>query len=128
MEYVIRFQNTGTDTAFTVKVLDTLDTDLDIFSVRSGVSSHNYSFRMHGPRVLEWTFYNIKLPDSTTNEPASHGFVTFTVNQVKNLPDGTEINNRVGIYFDYNDPIITNTTSHIIARYSWLAGQKHQDT
>jgi hypothetical protein len=116
MDYVIRFQNTGTDTAFTVKILDTLDTDLDIFSVRSGVSSHNYSFRMHGPRVLEWTFYNIKLPDSTTNEPASNGFVTFTVNQVKNLPDGTEINNRVGIYFDYNDPIITNTTSHIIAR------------
>ncbi len=116
MEYVIRFQNTGTDTAFTVKILDTLDTDLDIFSVRSGVSSHNYSFRMHGPRVLEWTFSNIKLPDSTTNEPESNGFVTFTVNQVKNLPDGTEINNRVGIYFDFNDPIITNTTSHIIGR------------
>jgi hypothetical protein len=116
MDYVIRFQNTGTDTAFTVKILDTLDTDLDIFSVRSGVSSHNYSFRMHGPRVLEWTFYNIKLPDSTTNEPASHGFVTFTAKQNKDLADGTEINNRVGIYFDYNDPIITNTTSHIIGR------------
>jgi alpha-tubulin suppressor-like RCC1 family protein len=116
MDYVIRFQNTGTDTAFTVKILDTLDTDLDIFSVRSGVSSHSYSFRMYGPRVLEWTFNNIKLPDSTTNEPESNGFVTFTVNQVKNLPDGTEINNRVGIYFDFNDPIITNTTSHIIGR------------
>jgi hypothetical protein len=116
MDYVIRFQNTGTDTAFTVKILDTLDTYLDIFSVRSGVSSHNYSFRMHGPRVLEWTFYNIKLPDSTTNEPASHGFVTFTAKQNKDLADGTEINNRVGIYFDYNDPIITNTTSHIIGR------------
>ena len=116
MDYVIRFQNTGTDTAFTVKILDTLDTDLDIFSVRSGVSSHNYSFRMHGPRVLEWTFNNIKLPDSTTNEPASHGFVTFTAKQNKDLADGTEINNRVGIYFDFNDPIITNTTSHIIGR------------
>jgi uncharacterized repeat protein (TIGR01451 family) len=116
MEYVIRFQNTGTDTAFTVKILDTLDTDLDIFSVRSGVSSHNYSFRMYGPRVLEWTFNNILLPDSTTNEPASHGFVTFTAKQNKDLADGTEINNRVGIYFDYNDPIITNTTSHIIGR------------
>ena len=116
MEYVIRFQNTGTDTAFTVKILDTLDTDLDIFSVRSGASSHNYSFRMHGPRVLEWTFYDIQLPDSTTNEPASNGFVTFTAKQNKDLADGTEINNRVGIYFDYNDPIITNTTSHIVGR------------
>ena len=124
MEYVIRFQNTGTDTAFTVKILDTLDTDLDIFSVRSGVSSHNYSFRMHGPRVLEWTFYDIQLPDSTTNEPASNGFVTFTAKQNKNLPDGTEINNRVGIYFDYNDPIITNTTSHIVMRLPGFTGER----
>lgn len=116
IDYVIRFQNTGTDTAFTVVVRDTLDVDLDIFSVQSGVSSHNYTFKMFGPRVLEWTFNNILLPDSTTDEPASNGFVTFTVNQNPNLPDGTVINNRVGIYFDFNAPIITNTTTHTINR------------
>ena len=116
LEYKIRFQNTGTDTAFTVRIIDTLEQDLDIFSVRSGVSSHDYHFRMHGQRVLEWTFYDIQLPDSNVNEPASHGFVTFTVNQVKDLPDGTEINNFADIYFDYNAPIRTDTTSHIIGR------------
>ena len=116
IDYVIRFQNTGTDTAFTVVVRDTLDVDLDIFSVQSGVSSHNYTFRMYGPRVLEWTFNNILLPDSTTDEPASNGFVTLTVNQNPNLPDGTVINNRVGIYFDFNEPIITNTTTHTVNR------------
>lgn len=116
IDYVIRFQNTGTDTAFTVVVRDTLDVDLDIFSVQSGVSSHNYTFRMFGPRVLEWTFNNILLPDSATDEPASNGFVTFTVNQNPNLPDGTVINNRVGIYFDFNAPVITNTTTHTINR------------
>ncbi len=116
IDYVVRFQNTGTDTAFTVVIRDTLDIDLDIFSVQSGVASHAYTFQMHGPRVLEWTFNNILLPDSTTNEPASNGFVTFTVEQVQDLPDGTEINNTVGIYFDFNEPIITNTTSHIIGR------------
>ena len=114
MDYVIRFQNTGTDTAFTVVIRDTLDLDLDIFSVQSGVASHAYSFQMYGPRVLEWTFNNILLPDSTTNEPASNGFITFTVNQVPDLADGTEINNTGNIYFDFNPPIITNTTSHII--------------
>jgi uncharacterized repeat protein (TIGR01451 family) len=116
MDYVIRFQNTGTDTAFTVVVRDTLDMDLDIFTVTSGVSSHDYNFRMHGPRVLEWTFNDILLPDSTTNEPGSNGFVTFSVHQVKDLLDGTEINNLVGIYFDFNEPVITNTTSHIVDR------------
>ena len=116
IEYVIRFQNTGTDTAFTVTIRDTLATDLDIFSVVSGVSSHNYTFQMYGPRVLEWTFSNILLPDSTTDEQNSHGFVTFSVDQNPELPNGTEINNSVGIYFDFNEPIITNTTSHIVNR------------
>ncbi|MBI3134421.1 MAG: T9SS type A sorting domain-containing protein [Bacteroidetes bacterium] len=114
MDYVIRFQNTGTDTAFTVVIRDTLDLDLDIFSVQSGVASHDYSFQMYGPRVLEWTFNNILLPDSNVNEPASNGFLTFTVNQVPGLADGTEITNTGNIYFDFNPPIITNTTSHII--------------
>ncbi|MEX2484172.1 MAG: T9SS type A sorting domain-containing protein [Brumimicrobium sp.] len=114
LQYVVRFQNTGTDTAFTVVIRDTLDTDLNIFTVTPGVSSHNYTFRKYGPRVLEWTFDDIMLPDSTTNEPESNGFVTFTVDQVPDLPNGTIINNQADIYFDFNAPIITNETDHLI--------------
>jgi uncharacterized repeat protein (TIGR01451 family) len=114
IEYRIRFQNTGTDTAFTVIIRDTLPQELNIFSVESGVSSHPYSFRMYGPRILEWTFNNILLPDSTTNEPASNGFVKFKVSQNPNLAIGTTIENRAGIYFDFNPPIITNTYLHTI--------------
>ena len=114
LQYVIRFQNTGTDTAFTVVIRDTLDTDLNIFTVTSGVSSHQYDFRMYGPRVLEWTFNNILLPDSTTNSDGSNGFVTFHVEQVPNLAPATEITNDADIYFDFNDPITTNTTMHRI--------------
>ncbi len=116
MQYVIRFQNTGTDTAFKVVIRDTLETDLNIFSVVSGVSSHNYSFRMYGPRILEWTFNDIMLPDSFVNEPASNGFVTFTVEQNENLPSGTSIDNSAAIYFDFNAPLITNTSHHEIQR------------
>ena len=114
LQYVIRFQNTGTDTAFTVVIRDTLDTDLNIFTVTSGVSSHQYDFRMYGPRVLEWTFNNINLPDSSTNQEGSNGFVTFHVDQVPNLAPATEITNDADIYFDFNDPITTNTTIHRI--------------
>jgi uncharacterized repeat protein (TIGR01451 family) len=114
LQYVIRFQNTGTDTAFTVVIRDTLDIDLNIFTVTPGVSSHNYEFRMYGPRVLEWTFNNILLPDSTTNEPESNGFLTFHVEQVPDLVPGTEITNDSDIYFDFNEPITTNTTMHRI--------------
>jgi uncharacterized repeat protein (TIGR01451 family) len=114
LQYVIRFQNTGTDTAFTVVIRDTLDFDLNIFTVTAGVSSHQYVFRMYGPRVLEWTFNNINLPDSTTDQEGSNGFVTFHVEQVPNLAPGTEITNDADIYFDFNDPITTNTTMHRI--------------
>jgi uncharacterized repeat protein (TIGR01451 family) len=114
LQYVIRFQNTGTDTAFTVVIRDTLDTDLNIFTVTSGVSSHQYDFRMYGPRVLEWTFNNINLPDSTTNQEGSNGFVTFHVDQIPNLAPGIQITNDADIYFDFNDPITTNTTIHRI--------------
>jgi len=114
LQYSIRFQNTGTDTAFRVVVRDTLDTNLNIFSVVSGVSSHSYEFTMYGPRVLEWTFDNILLPDSNINEPESHGFLTFTVDQIPNLSHGTDIQNSADIYFDFNAPIITNQAVHKI--------------
>jgi uncharacterized repeat protein (TIGR01451 family) len=114
LQYLIRFQNTGTAPAYTVVIRDTLDTDLDIFSVTPGVSSHEYSFTIYGERVLQWTFNNIMLPDSFSNEEESHGFITYTVNQLADLQDGTAINNSAAIYFDSNEPIITNTSLHTI--------------
>jgi uncharacterized repeat protein (TIGR01451 family) len=120
LEYVIRFQNTGTDTAFTVVIRDTLSQDLDLFSFNSGVASHNYSFRMYGPRILEWTFNNIMLPDSNVNEIESHGFITFRVDLVDSLLLGTVIENSAAIYFDYNAPIITNTSMHTLSNLQLL--------
>jgi len=120
LQYLIRFQNTGTDTAFTVVIRDTLSADFDIFSVTNGVSSHDCSFRMYGPRILEWRFDNILLPDSTINETESHGFVTFTVNQIPDLPLGTVLNNTAYIYFDYNEAVVTNTTMHTLGNFELL--------
>ena len=114
VDYMIRFQNTGTDTAFKVVIKDTLDQDFQILSVRAGVASHPYTFNMYGQGVLEWTLDEILLPDSTTNETASHGFVTFRVDQLPNLKNGTVLENEASIYFDFNDPVITNTTRHVV--------------
>lgn len=135
LQYIVRFQNTGTDTAFNVVILDTLDQDLDALSFRSGPASHAHSHRILGNNVIEWTFPNIMLPDSNVNEPASHGFVSFTIDQMPDLPEGTIINNSVGIYFDFNAPVITNTTVHTInyefsgtdvvsacGSYTWIDG------
>lgn len=116
IEYRIRFQNTGTDTAFTVIIWDTISPLLDVTSIRPGASSHAYSWRVFGENaaVLEFTFANILLPDSTTNEPASNGFVLFKINQQVNNPIGSVILNTAGIFFDFNEPIFTNTSMHTI--------------
>ena len=114
LEYKIRFQNTGTDTAFTVVIRDTIASELDIPSIHAGAASHPYSWRIYGGNILEFTFNSIMLPDSNINEPASHGFVEFKIAQQPDLPNGTVINNKAGIYFDYNEPIITNQTVHTI--------------
>lgn len=114
IEYLIRFQNTGTDTAFSVVIRDTLSQYLDPTSIELGASSHPYRFEVYGTGVLKFNFTEIMLPDSIVNEPASHGFVKFRAKQRYNNALGAVIENRAGIYFDFNAPIITNTTYHTI--------------
>lgn len=114
MQYQIRFQNTGTDTAFTVVIEDVLDEDLDVTTIRPGLSSHDYAVEFEGNNKLIFRFDNIMLPDSFINEPASNGFVSFTINTHENLPIGTLIENTAAIYFDYNEPVITNTVINTI--------------
>jgi len=125
MEYLVRFQNTGTDTAFTVIIRDTLDPSLSVFSVTAGVASHPYNFRMYGPRVLEWTFDNIQLPDSNVDEPNSHGFVKLMVDMEPGTPLGTVINNTAAIYFDFEAPVITNTTMHTVGVFELPTSSEH---
>ncbi len=108
LDYMIRFQNTGTDTAFTVVVADKISEYLDLSTLRVGSASHDYTYSLEEDRTLTFRFDNILLPDSTTNEPASNGFVAFTLQQKADNVDGTIIDNSADIYFDFNDPIITN--------------------
>jgi uncharacterized repeat protein (TIGR01451 family) len=112
LEYLIRFQNTGTDTAFTVVVRDTLPSVLDLTSIRTGPASHDYQFETTGQNVLIFRFNNILLVDSFTNEPASHGFLSFKIEQQPDNAYGTLIQNSAAIYFDFNPPVITNVTQH----------------
>ncbi len=113
IEYRIRFQNTGTDTAFNVVLVDSISPSLNLNSIRIGSSSHDYTWELEG-RTLKFNFDNIMLPDSNVNEVASHGFVNFSIQQVADLADETHISNAADIYFDFNDPIRTNTEFYTI--------------
>ncbi len=121
IDYTIRFQNTGTDTAFKVVLVDTLDSSLDISTFMQGASSHPYSLEVSGKGnpILTFTFNNIYLPDSNVNVLASNGFVSFSISAFSNLADETIIENEAAIYFDYNSPVITNTVYHTIGEPKW---------
>jgi len=120
LEYVIRFQNMGTDTAFIVVVKDVLSSDLDFGKFEMLDASHSYSLSKKGD-TLAWRFANILLPDNKTDEPKSHGFVRFKIQPKKGSKDGVEISNQAAIYFDFNEPVITNTVLNTLGE-PWTVG------
>jgi len=116
LTYKIRFQNTGNDTAFTVVLVDTLDVEhLDITTLEVLSNSHPYTLTVEDAQILTFTFNDILLVDSTANEQASHGFVTFKIKQNVDNQIGDVIMNKAYIYFDYNEAIATPRVFNTLA-------------
>ncbi len=113
LDYTITFQNTGTSPAVNVILLDTIRPELDIASFEMKSASHPCHVQLEG-RELTVIFSNIMLPDSGTNFEGSMGFASFTLKPVSGLAEGTELHNSAGIYFDYNQVVLTNTTLNTI--------------
>ena len=126
IDYVIRFQNTGTDTAFSVVVTDTLPATLDPATIEVGAASHAMSWNLTGHGILRFNFPNILLPDSNVNEPLSHGFVGFRIRPRLPIEPGTLIENTANIYFDFNPPVITEP-SVLVAEFSTEAAGSSSD-
>jgi uncharacterized repeat protein (TIGR01451 family) len=117
LTYTIRFQNTGTDTAFNVRLEDQLSDNLDHLTFKPIAASHDYRASMDETGLVKVFFDNILLPDSTANQTLSNGFFTFDVNTQPGLEDFTAINNTAGIFFDFNQPVITNTVNSTIIEF-----------
>ena len=113
IQYTIEFQNTGTAPAYQVVVIDTIDVSLPIDGITMIGSNHKYRVDING-NVLRWTFENINLPDSSQDEPNSHGYISYSATLKNGLNAGTVIKNKAYIYFDYNAPVITNQTSNTL--------------
>ncbi len=109
--YTIHFQNTGTAPAMNIRLVDTLDANLDLETFQVINYSHYNTASVTG-NVLKFHFPNIQLPDSTSNLAGSQGFVQYRIKPKANLPVGTKIKNTANIYFDYNPAIVTNTTTN----------------
>lgn len=107
--YTIHFQNTGNAPAFNIRLIDTLDANLDLETFKVTNYSHHNTWSINN-KVAFFNFQNIQLPDSTSDSEGSKGYVQYKIKPKNNLGAGTKIKNTAYIYFDYNSPIITNTT------------------
>jgi len=113
LTYTIHFQNTGNAPAVNIRLADTLDNNLDLSTFQVINYSHYNRVSLTG-NVLNFFFPNIQLPDSTTNEPASKGFVQYRIKPKANMPLGAQVKNTAYIFFDFNAPVITNTTVNTV--------------
>ena len=114
LTYLIRFQNTGTAPARNVVVEDVISNNIDFNSIRLKSLSHEGQMLIEENRKLIFEFPNIMLPDSASDPEGSIGYITFTANLKDGISVGEEINNFADIYFDFNDPIRTNTAKNIV--------------
>jgi uncharacterized repeat protein (TIGR01451 family) len=107
LEYIIRFQNTGTFPATFIEVVDTIDASLDLSTLDMISASHDYVILFPEDNVIKWRFDNIQLPDSSSNELASHGYVHFSFKPSNKIDVEKGITNTASIYFDFNAPVLT---------------------
>ncbi len=117
LEYTVHFQNTGTWFAQNIVVIDTLDGDLNWTTLHPVYESAPCKISVYqaGPyKVAKFTFSNINLPPQMFDDQRSNGMFTYTINTQPGLAVGTQFRNRASIYFDYNAPILTNTTINTI--------------
>ncbi|WP_460879358.1 T9SS type A sorting domain-containing protein [Pontibacter rugosus] len=109
LEYLVRFQNMGTDKAFNIVVKNELQEEFDLSTFQVIGSSHDMYTKVEDNK-LSFHFDNIQLPYEEADEPGSHGYILYRIKPKAGLPDSTVLNNQAFIYFDYNPAIETNVT------------------
>ena len=115
VQYVIRFENTGTFPAENIVVKDMIDlTKFDIATLVPLKSSHDFYTRIKDNKV-EFIFENINLD---FNDATNDGYVAFKIKTLPTLVLGNTFTNNANIYFDYNFPITTNTYTTTVAALS----------
>jgi uncharacterized repeat protein (TIGR01451 family) len=116
LRYKIRFQNVGTFYAQNVKITNLLPEELDVNTINTIISSHDYVMQRNGNEIM-FTYTNIFLPDSSEDLEGSNGFVEFKISPIQSIKNGEIIPNKADIIFDYEEPLATNRVQNTI-KYS----------
>jgi Leucine-rich repeat (LRR) protein len=107
LHYIINFENLGSATANNIVLqMDVNEEQFEIDSLQMLNTSHSTYTRITN-NIVEFVFENITLASG------GHGNILLKIRTKSNLLNGAIVNNRAGIFFDYNAPIDTgfeNTT------------------
>jgi len=133
LAYTIQFENKpeATAEAIYIRVVDTLDQDLDWGTLAIGASSHpekcDYEFDPY-TGVIVWFCDSIMLPPNQ-NPPEGEGYFTFSISPKPELVEGTEISNKAWIRFDYNEWLQAPEEGPVIRtiRYPFIYGDANKD-
>jgi uncharacterized repeat protein (TIGR01451 family) len=111
LTYKIRFENIGNYQATFINVENTIPEGLNLETFKIKEASHDYRYTLSSKGHLKITFDNINLPPKIDDEVGCHGFISYTI-----MPKKTnkEFCNKALIFFDYEDPIETNTVCNKI--------------
>ena len=109
LPYVVHFENVGDIEAQDIYIVDNLDANLNLTTLKFEPSLGDYTtdINISGQRI-EWSLLGINLPPNSTGE------VVFSVEPNANLSSGTEIRNLASIQFESLTPILTNEVINII--------------
>lgn len=114
LNYTIRFQNKGTANAVNVAVESPIDANLDLSTFEPTASSHGYTATIENGQVT-FAFNNINLTWEDNDEMGSQGYVSYRVKPVSSVTIGDDMQGgSAGIFFDFNDPVMTNTVTTTI--------------
>ncbi|WP_447636108.1 DUF7619 domain-containing protein [Flavobacterium microcysteis] len=120
LHYLIRFENTGNAPAQNIVIRNEIDeTEYDVSSLQMLDSSHKLRARVKG-NVSEFIMQNIYL------DSGGHGNILLKMKSTDNLAVESTVSSRVGIYFDYNTPVLTNRVTTVFKTLSVKESEQDQ--
>lgn len=114
LTYTIRFENVGTYKATYVFLENKIPEGLELGSFEILSASHPYTYSLTADRMLRVAYRYIDLPPAMLDSIGAHGYFKYRIRPKIGIEEGTVIENDAKIFFDFEDPLVTNTVLNTI--------------
>lgn len=113
IDYTLNFRNTYTYTVNKVRITDTLGSLLDAGTIKVLASSSAVKTTVKG-NIVTFEMATANLTNPSANYLKSLGFIKYSVKPKSTVVIGDVITNTANVYYDFDNPISTNTVNTIV--------------